>query len=75
MPRGRRKKPEDFTEEIAILDAQIDDLSKKLHALKEKKKLRIKQEEKNKDANKWDLIRNSGFSVDELLDMVNKTKN
>ena len=74
MPRGRRKKPDDFAEEIALLDAQIDELTKKLQALKEKRKVRIKQEEKNKDANKWDLIRNSGFTVDELLDLVNKTK-
>jgi len=74
MPRGRRKKPENFEEEIAVLDAQINDLSKKLAELKEKKRARIKAEEKNKDADKWDQIRNSGISVDDLLDMVNKEK-
>ena len=72
MPRGRRKKPENFDEEIAVFDAQIDELTKKLQSLKEKKKIRIKMEEKNKDADKWERIRNSGVSVDDLLDMVNK---
>ena len=74
MPRGRRKKPENYTEEIEVLDAQITDLTKKLVSLKAKKKARMKQEEKNKDADKWEQIRNSGYSVDELLNIVNKDK-
>ena len=74
MPRGRRKKPENYAEEIAVLDEQIADMSKKLLSLKAKRKSRMKQEEKNKDADKWEQIRNSGFSVDELLNIVNKDK-
>ena len=74
MPRGRRKKPENFEEEIAIIDTQIADLTKRLQALKEKKKARIKEEEENKDADKWDKIKNSGYSVDELLNIVNNPK-
>jgi hypothetical protein len=74
MPRGRRKKPENFEEEIAVIDAQIADLNKKVLALKEKKRARIKREEKDKDADKWDQIRNSGHSVDDILSYVNKEK-
>lgn len=72
MPRGRRKKPVTFEEELAVLDLQIADLTKKLQALKDKKKARIKKEEESKDADKWDRIKNSGFSVDQLLAMVDK---
>jgi hypothetical protein len=74
MPRGRRKKPVNYEEEIAVFDTQINDLTKKLQTVKDKKKARIKKEDENKDADKWDKIKNSGFSVDELLDMVNKGK-
>ena len=74
MPRGRRKKPDNFEEEIAVLDEQIIDLTKKLRSLKEKKRTRIKKEEKNKNADKWDQIRNSGLSVDDILDIVSKHK-
>jgi len=72
MPRGRRKKPVNYEEELEVLDTQIADLTKKLQAVKEKKKARIKKEEENKDADKWEKIKNSGLSVDELLDLVNK---
>ena len=72
MPRGRRKKPENYEEEIAVLNAQIDDLTAKLKALKEKRAARIKVEEKNKDADKWERIRNSGFTADDILNMVSK---
>ena len=72
MPRGRRKKPENFEEEIAVLNTQIDDLTAKLKALKDKRAARIKIEEKNKDADKWERIRNSGFTADDILNMVNK---
>jgi len=74
MPRGRRKKPVNYEEEIAVFDMQIAELTKKLSNVKEKKKARMKKEDENKDADKWDKIKNSGFSVDELLDMVNKNK-
>jgi hypothetical protein len=74
MPRGRRKKPVNYDEELAVLDTQINDLTKKLQAVKERKKARIKKEEENKDADKWEQIKNSGYSVDELLVMVNKQK-
>ena len=70
MPRGRRKKPDNYEEEIAVIDAQIADMTKKLQALKDKKKARIKMEEKNKDADKWERIKNSGFSADDILKMV-----
>lgn len=70
MPRGRRKKPETFAEELALYDDQIAELTKKLQAVKEKRKQRVKDEEKNKDADKWDLLRKSGVSVDELLEIV-----
>ena len=72
MPRGRRKKPESFEEELTLINEQIADLTKKLAALKEKKKIRIKAEEKNKDADKWDQLKKSGYSVDDLLDIVSK---
>jgi len=72
MPRGRRKKPENFEEELLVIDTQIADLTKKLQALKDKRKARVKMEEKNKDADKWERIRNSGFSADDILNMVNK---
>ena len=72
MPRGRRKKPENFEEEIAIFNAQIEDLTVKLKNLKDKRAARIKLEEKNKDADKWERIRNSGFTADDILSMVNK---
>jgi len=74
MPRGRRKKPENFEEEILILDNQIAELSKKLQSIKEKRKARIKKEEENKDADKWEQIKNSGYSVDDLLNIVNQPK-
>jgi len=74
MARGRRKNPESFEDEIALLDAQIDEASKKLQALKQKKRARIKEQEKNKDANTWEQIRNSGLSPEEILTMVNKNK-
>ena len=74
MPRGRRKKPENFEEEIAVIDAQIVELTKRLQSLKEKRKNRIKKEEENKDADKWDKIKNSGYSVDELLNIINNPK-
>ena len=75
MPRGRKKRPENFVEELAALDEQILDMTKKLQALKEKKKSRVKEEEKNKDADKWEQLRKSGVSVDELLVLANKQKN
>ena len=75
MPRGRRKKPESFDEEILAFDTQIAELTKKLQSVKEKKKTRMKQEEENKDAGKWDQIKNSGLSVDDILDIISKQKN
>ncbi|MCL2057582.1 MAG: hypothetical protein FWH01_00785 [Oscillospiraceae bacterium] len=72
MPRGRAKKPESFEDEIAALDKQIDELTEKLKVLKATRKARVKEENENKDANKWEQIRNSGFSADQILDMVNK---
>ena len=72
MARGRRKKPDNFEEEIAVLDAQIDEAAKKLQTLKQKKKARIKEHAQNKDADTWELIRNSGLSADEILSMVSK---
>lgn len=74
MPRGRRKKPENFDEELLVFDTQIAELTKKLQALKEKRKARIKEEEENKDADKWDKIKNSGISVDDLLELISKPK-
>lgn len=74
MPRGRRKKPENFEEEILVLDNQIAELTKKLQSIKEKRKARIKKEEENKDADKWEQIKNSGYSVDELLSIINQPK-
>ena len=74
MPSGRRKKPESFDEEIVLIDSQIAELTKKIRVLKEKKKKRIKEEEVNKDADKWDQIRNSGLSVDDILTYVKKQK-
>lgn len=74
MPRGRKKKPESFDEELLVLDTQIADFTKKLQALKEKRKTRIKEEEENKDADKWDKIKNSGVSVDDILEYINKPK-
>ena len=74
MPRGRRKKPDNFEEEIAILDEQIAEATKKLQVLKEKKKARVKEETKNKDADKWDQLKKSGVNVDDLLVMVTKQK-
>ena len=70
MPRGRRKNPENFEDEIAMLDAQIIETTKKLQVLKQKKKARIKEQEKNKDASTWELIRNSGLTPEEILSMV-----
>lgn len=72
MPRGRRKKPESYEEELTLLNEQIADAAKKLQALKDKKKSRIRAEEKNKDADKWDQLKKSGVSVDDLLDYVDK---
>jgi len=74
MPSGRRKKPDNFAEEITYLEAQIAETSEKLRTLKEKKKARIKEEEKNKDADKWDQIHKSGVDVNEILAYVNKQK-
>ena len=74
MPRGRRKKPDNYEEEIMLIDTQIADLMKKIRVLKDKKKIRIKEETENKDSNKWDLIKNSGLSVDQILAIVNEQK-
>lgn len=74
MPRGRRKKPDNFEEELVVLDEQIAEATKKLQALKEKKKSRIKEETKNKDADKWDQLKKTGVSVDDLLVIANKQK-
>ena len=74
MARGRRKKPDSFEEEIQLIDTQIDELTKKIRALKEKKRIRIKEETENKDSNKWEQIKNSGFSVDQILAIVNEQK-
>jgi len=74
MPRGRRKKPDNYVEELADLDVQIKDLTEKLQALKAKKKARMKEEEKNKDADKWEQLKKSGVSVDEIIDLVNNQK-
>jgi len=74
MPRGRRKKPDNYVEEIADLDVQIKETTEKLLALKNKKKARIKEEEKNKDADKWEQLKKSGVSVDEIISMVNNQK-
>ena len=71
MPRGRRKNPDNFEDEIALLDEQINEATKKLQALKQKKKNRIRDEELNKDANTWELIRKSGLSPEEILNLVN----
>ena len=74
MPRGRRKSTEIYEEEIAVLDAQIAETTKKLQDLKEKKKASLKLAERNKEAEKWDKIRNSGVNVDTILEIVNKHK-
>ena len=72
MPRGRRKKPDNYLEEIATLDEQIADLTQKLQSVKDKKRARMKEEEKSRDENKWEELRKSGVSVDAILDMVKK---
>jgi len=74
MPSGRRKKPANYEEEIALLDEQIEEQAQKLKELKDKKKARVKEEEKLKDATKWDQLRNSGLSVDDLLNFASKKK-
>ena len=74
MPRGRRKKQENYEEELAILDTQIAETAKKLQSLKEKRKARVKKEEEDKDADKWEKIKNSPYSVDELLSFVQTPK-
>lgn len=74
MPRGRRKKPENYEEELAVFDAQIADLTKKLQVLKEKRKARIKKEDEDKDADKWEKIKSSDYTVDEILDFIKTPK-
>ena len=70
MPRGRKKGPANFEEEIQLLDMQIADLTKKLKSVREKKKLCIKNEKEKKDVDKWELVKNSGYSVDDILNMI-----
>ena len=74
MPRGRRKKPESVEEEILLIDTQIAELTKKLQAVKTKKKKLIKNEAKIRETKKWEQIRESGYSADDILNIINHQK-
>jgi len=72
MPGGRRKKLESFADELVAIDAQIEEYTAKVRELKDRKKALAKEEQKNKNATKWEELKNSGVDVDKLLDFAKK---
>lgn len=74
MPRGRKKKPTDINEQIALVQAAIEQISAEL---KEKKKLLTDLETQKKIKEQDELlvaIANSGKSTDEILALLNGTQ-
>ena len=70
MPRGRRKKPESVEEQMALVQADIEDLSTRLKA--KKKELAALESTKKLEEQKklLDAVAASGKSVDEIIGML-----
>lgn len=70
MPRGRKKKPESVEEQMALVQADIEDLSTRLKA--KKKELAALESTKKLEEQKklLDAVAASGKSVDEIIGML-----
>ena len=70
MPRGRKKKPESVEEQMALVQADIEDLSTRLKA--KKKELAALESTKELEEQKklLDAVAASGKSVDEIIGML-----
>lgn len=71
MPRGRRAiKVKTVEEQIAALDAEIEDYKQKISDARERKKLLMERKEKEEMTALYEAVKSSGKTPEEFLKMI-----
>ena len=72
MPRGRRAGGQSIEEQIAKIDAEVEEYKQKIQQAREKRKALVVRREKEEMSTLYQAVKTSGKTAREFLDTLNE---